>query len=110
GLDTAEWRLGGVVAKDARLAWIGHAYVHSGYHPLLTKLAGNHGSLRTASPRPTRHYIRSMRYRAYSEDQISKLQDALFAEIGSGRVVDPTRLRLLVEKGRITPDQESSLE
>jgi hypothetical protein len=104
GLDTAEWRLGGVVAKDARLAWIGHAYVHSGYHQLLTKLAGNHGSLRT-----TRHYIRSMRYRAYSEDQIRKLQDALFAEIGSGRVVDPTRLRLLVENGSITPDQERRL-
>jgi len=104
GLDGDDWRLGGIVAKDARLAWIGHVYVHSGYHQLLTMLAGNHGSLRT-----TLHYIRSTRYRAYSEQRIREVQDALFSEIAGGRVVDPSRLRLLVENGHITPEQERRL-
>jgi hypothetical protein len=104
GLDEDHPSLAAITTKDARLAWIGRVYVHSGYHQLLTKLAGNHGSLRT-----TRHYVRSMRYRAYSERQVRKLQDAVFSEIGSGRVVDPTRLRLLVSNGDITPEQEKRL-
>jgi hypothetical protein len=96
--------LASLIAKDARKAWIGHAYVQSGYHTLLTQIAGNHASLRS-----TRHYIRSHRYRAYSERQIRLLQDAVFAEIEGGRVLDPTRLRLLVENGKITPEQEARL-
>lgn len=104
GLAEADDRLAGIVARDARTAWIGYAYVNSRYHLLLTKLAGNHGSLRT-----TRHYTRSMRYRAYSEGQVRKLQDALFSEVGDGRILDPTRLRMLVENGSITPDQEKRL-
>ena len=97
-------RLDVFVAKDAREAWIGHAYVHSRYHSLLTQIAGNHGSLRT-----TRHYLRSRRYRAYSERQVRRLQDAVFSEIDDGRVVDPTRLRLLVENGKVTAEQEARL-
>ena len=96
--------LAALTTKDARLAWIGRVYVHSGYHQLLTRLAGNHGSMRT-----TRHYIRSMRYRVYSENEVRKVQDAVFSEIGCGRVVDPTRLRLLVNNGSITPEQERRL-
>jgi hypothetical protein len=97
-------RLGEIVTKDARQAWIGHAYVRSGYNMLLTKLAGSHGSLRS-----TKHYIRSHRYRAYSEEQVRKLQNAVFSDIESGRVLNPTRLRLLVAHGRITPEQEARL-
>lgn len=88
----------------ARDAWIGHAYVQSGYHVLLTRLASQHATARTL-----KHYLRSKRYRARSEHEVRKVQDAVFAEISSGRVVDPTRLRLLVRNGTITQDQERRL-
>lgn len=105
GLTGDDLQLGAIVTKDARLAWIGYVYVQSGYNLVLTKLAGNHANLRTM-----RHYIRALRYRAYSEEQVRKLQNAMFAEIGEGRVVDPTRLRLLVAHGKITPEQEQRLQ
>ncbi|WP_426532779.1 hypothetical protein [Bradyrhizobium sp. McL0615] len=92
--------LSSIVTKDARHAWMGHAYVHSRYHLVITKIAGGHASLRS-----TRHYIRSHSYRAHSEGEIRKVQNALFSEIECGRVVDPTRLRLLVERGKITKEQ-----
>jgi hypothetical protein len=57
----------------------------------------------------TRHYIQSRRYRAHSEAEIRKVQDALFSEIECGGVVDPTRLSLLVERGKITSEQERRL-
>lgn len=96
--------LSSIVTKDARHVWMGHAYVHSRYHLMITKIAGNHASLRS-----TRHYIRAHRYRAHSEGEIRKVQNALFSEIECGRVVDPTRLRLLVERGKITKEQEQRL-
>ncbi|OSI73298.1 hypothetical protein [Bradyrhizobium canariense] len=96
--------LSSIVTKDARHVWMGHAYVHSRYHLVITKIAGNHASLRS-----TRHYIRSHRYRAHSEGEIRKVHNAFFSEIGSGRVVDPTRLRLLVEHGKITKEQDRRL-
>ncbi|WP_407116140.1 hypothetical protein [Bradyrhizobium sp. LMG 9283] len=93
-----------IVTKDARHAWIGHAYVHSRYHLLIAKFAGSHKSLRS-----TRHYIQSQRYRAHSEAEIRKLQNAVFSEVECGRVVDPTRLGLLVDRGNITSEQERRL-
>ena len=104
GLADHHPRLLKIVTSDARHTWIGHAYVQSNYHVLLTQLASQHASARTL-----KHYLRSRRYRAHSEDQVRKLQDALFAEIGEKRVLDATRLRLLVEHGRITPEQERRL-
>jgi hypothetical protein len=93
-----------VVTKDARHAWMRHAYVHSNYHLLITSFAGGHRSLQS-----TRHYIQSRRYRAHSEAEIRKVQNALFSEIECGGVVDPTRLSLLVERGKITSEQERRL-
>ena len=93
-----------VVTKDARHAWMRHAYVHSNYHLLITSFAGGHRSLQS-----TRHYIQSRRYRDHSEAEIRKVQNALFSEIECGRVVDPTRLSILVERGKITPEQERRL-
>jgi len=93
-----------ITTADPRHAWIGHAYVQSGYQVLLTRLAGSHATLRS-----TMHYIRSHRYREHSEVQVRKLQDAVFSEIESGRIVDPTRLRLLVASGSITAEQETRL-
>jgi hypothetical protein len=90
--------------SDARDAWIGHAYVQSGYRVLLTRLANQHATARTL-----KYYLRSKRYRARSEKEVRKVQDAVFGEISSGRIVDPTRLRLLVRNGTITKDQERRL-
>jgi hypothetical protein len=104
GLAERHPSLESVVAKDARLAWIGHAYVHSNYDMLLTKFAGNHATFRSTS-----RYIRSHRYRAYSEEQVRKMQDAMFGEVAQNRILDPTRLRILVEHGTITAEQEARL-
>lgn len=104
GLTEGYSELFSVVTKDARHAWIRHAYVHSNYHLLITCFAGGHKSLQS-----TRHYIQSRRYRAHSEAEIRKVHEALFSEIECGRVVDPTRLSLLVERGKITSEQERRL-
>src|SRR6202035_1199438 len=90
GLTELYPRLANIGTKDARQAWIGHAFVRSGYDVLLARLAGGHGSLRS-----TRHYLRSHRYRMHSEAEVRKLQNAIFSEVDGGRVLDPSRLRLL---------------
>jgi hypothetical protein len=41
-----------VVTSDARHIWIGHAYIQSNYHVLLTQLASQHASARTL-----KHYL-----------------------------------------------------
>jgi hypothetical protein len=94
-----------IATSDARDAWIGFAYVQSGYHVLLTQLASQHSDIRTL-----RHYLRSRRYREFSEKQVRTVQEAVFAEISTGGVVDPTRLRLLVANGSITSEQERRLQ
>ncbi|MBO1905301.1 hypothetical protein KHP60_09710 [Microvirga sp. 3-52] len=89
---------------DSRDAWIGHAYAASGYDILIAKLGAQH-----ADTRVLRHYLRQRRYRAHSEAAVRRVQDAAFAEIATGRKLDPTRLRILVEKGEITAEQERRL-
>lgn len=93
-----------ITTSIARDAWIGHAYVQSGYHVLLTRLASQHSSSRTL-----KHYLKRRRFRAHSEQQTRLWQKAVFAEIESGRVLDHTRIRILVTKGVITPEQEMRL-
>ncbi|MDA9492405.1 hypothetical protein [Bradyrhizobium sp. CCBAU 11361] len=105
GLVTRYPSLEKITTSDARDAWIGYAYVQSGYHVLLTQLASQHANARTL-----KHYLKSRRYRAYSEGQVRNVQDAAFAEISAGRVVDPTRLRVLVANGTITSEQEQRLQ
>lgn len=97
--------LGKMVTSDARDAWIGHAYVQSGYQVMLAQLAAQHSNLRTL-----KHYLRSRRYRGFSEEQVRKVQDAAFSEIAANRIVDPSRLRLLVTNGAITAEQEQRLQ
>ncbi len=96
--------LASMMTSVARDAWIGYAYVQSGYHTMLTRLAAQHRSVKTLT-----HYLRSKRYREHSESQIRTFHDAVFDEISAGRVVDPTRLRLLVRNGAITEEQERRL-
>jgi hypothetical protein len=103
-LETTHPRLLQFKTSDVRDSWIGYAYVRSGYNVLLTRLASQHATSRTL-----KHYLGFRRYRAYSEGQVRKLQHALFSEIEARRPVDPTRLRLLVENGEITPEQETRL-
>jgi hypothetical protein len=93
-----------VTTAIARDAWIGYAYVKSGYHVLMTKLASQHTTARTL-----KHYLNRRRYREHSEGQIRKWQNAAFAEIADGRPIDPARLWLLVQNGTITPEQERRL-
>ncbi len=94
-----------MVTTDARDAWIGHAYAVSGHNALIARMAAQHGGgLRTL-----RHYLRRRRYRAQSEVAIKRVQSAVFDEIACGIGLDPTRIRLLVERGKITPEQERRL-
>lgn len=93
-----------VTTSDARDAWIGYAYVESGYHVLLTQLAAQHKNLSTL-----RHYLKSVLYRMHSEAEVRKLQAAIFKELGEGRIIDPVRLRILVANGTITEEQEQRL-
>jgi hypothetical protein len=93
-----------ITTSIARDAWIGHAYVQSGYHILLTRLASQHATSRTL-----KYYLNRRRYRAHSEQQTRLWQKAVFSEIESGRVLDHTRIRILVVKGVITPEQEKRL-
>lgn len=104
GLDARFPRLANYKVSDARDAWIGFAYVSSGYNLLLTRLASQHANTRTL-----KHYLRATRYRRHSEREVSKLHHALFSEIEAGRPVDTVRLRLLVKNGAITPEQEQRL-
>jgi hypothetical protein len=93
-----------ITTAIARDAWIGYAYVKTGYHVLMTRLASQHATARTL-----KHYLNRRRYREHSEVQIRKWQSAAFAEISGGRPIDPTRLRLLVQNGAISAEQEARL-
>ncbi|MCJ2071076.1 hypothetical protein MKK75_20160 [Methylobacterium sp. J-030] len=83
----------------ARDAWIGHVYAASGQAVIFARLAAQH-----KDARQLRHYIKRRRFRADSEQMIRKVHDAVFAEIEDGGVVDPTRLRILVQEGKIAPE------
>lgn len=104
GIEQSNQQIVDITTKDARRAWIGHAYYTSGYHLLLTRLASQHSNLKTL-----RYYLRSHQLRAASEKKVRSLQNAILEEIAGGRIVDPTRLRLLVEVGQITPEVERRL-
>ncbi|MBX9827481.1 MAG: hypothetical protein K2Y27_21115 [Xanthobacteraceae bacterium] len=93
-----------MMTSVARDAWIGYAYVQSGYHVMMTKLAAQQ-----ANARMLKYYLRQRRYRDHSEDQVRTFHEAVFGELRAGRAVDPTRLRLLVRNGEITEDQERRL-
>lgn len=93
-----------ITTSQARDAWIGHAYASSGHNVLLTRLAAQHSDARTL-----RHYLGRRRYRSQSEKAVRRVQDAAFSEIERGRVLDPTKLRIMVQNGRITPEQEARL-
>jgi hypothetical protein len=104
GLDVDHPSLRNMKTSDARDAWIGHAYIQSGYNLLLTRLASQHSNLRTL-----KHYLRSRRYRDHSEKQVRTFQNAVFGEIADGRAIDPTRIRLLVQNGSISDEQARRL-
>ncbi|MEZ0171235.1 hypothetical protein [Microvirga sp. TS319] len=91
-------------SSDARDAWIGYAYQVSGYSITIAMLASQHGSAAML-----RHYLKSPRYRRYSEKQVARVQRAAFTEIAERRPLDPTRLRLLVEQGYVTDAQAQRL-
>ncbi|QEL21905.1 hypothetical protein FQV39_04415 [Bosea sp. F3-2] len=88
----------------ARDAWIGFAHTKSGHNAVLTQLAAQHENQATL-----RHYLGRRRYRTHSEAAIRRVQDAVFTEIETKRAIDPTRIRILVQNGVITPEQEKRL-
>jgi hypothetical protein len=93
-----------MATSTARDAWIGFAYVKSGHNVVLTQLAAQHANAATL-----RHYLGRRRYRKHSEAVIRKVQDIVFSEIENKRIVDATRLRILVQNGHITVEQERRL-
>ncbi|KQQ11828.1 hypothetical protein ASF53_16840 [Methylobacterium sp. Leaf123] len=96
--------LAAMTTTVARDGWMAHAYDQSGYSVVMAQLAGQH-----ADARSLLHYLRRRRYRTHSERTMRRVQDASFSEIAARRPLDPTRLRLLVEAGGITPTQEKRL-
>lgn len=88
----------------ARDAWIGHAYVQSGYQVLIARLAAQHANFRTL-----RHYLNRHRYRRQSEKVVRKVMDHTFGEIRAGQRLDPARVKILVAHGEITHEQAKRL-
>ncbi|MDH2310867.1 hypothetical protein [Methylobacterium brachiatum] len=104
GLLEAHPSLAQMATSTARDAWIGYAYQKTGHNVLLAQLAAQHANARTL-----RHYLKRRRYRTHSEKMVRLVQDAAFTEIEARRPLDPTRLRILVRNGVITPEQERRL-
>ncbi|MCJ2096325.1 hypothetical protein MKK67_28050 [Methylobacterium sp. J-072] len=104
GLMAAHPSLTRMSTSVARDAWIGYAYAKTGHNVLLAQLAAQHANARTL-----RHYLKRRRYRNHSEKVVRLVQDAAFAEIEAKRPLDPTRLRIMVRNGEITPEQERRL-
>ena len=96
--------LAAMTTAVARDGWMAHAYEQSGYSVIMAQLAGQHSDARSLL-----HYLRRRRYRSHSELAMRRVQNAAFAEIEAGRPLDATRLRLLVESGGVTPEQEKRL-
>jgi hypothetical protein len=104
GLLEAHPSLAQMATSTARDAWIGYAYQKTGHNVLLAQLAAQHVNARTL-----KHYLKRRRYRTHSEKMVRLVQDAAFTEIEARRPLDPTRLRILVRNGAITPEQERRL-
>lgn len=94
-----------ITATDLRDAFIDFAYVASGYSWFVAKIAAGHTTLSSL-----RSYLLRQRYRRHSEVQVRRLQDALLSEIENKRVVDPTILKALLEKGHVTQEQRDLWE
>lgn len=93
-----------ISTAQARDAWIAHAYESSGHNVLLTQLAAQHADASTL-----RHYLARRRYRAKSEQAVRGVQNAAFSDFAHKGLLDPTRIRILVQQGHITPEQEERL-
>lgn len=88
--------------SQSRDAWINYAYASTG-QTLVAQYAAGHRNRRTL-----RYYLAARRYRRYSEKKFRVFQEHVFSEIAARRL-DPTRLRILVQNGQITPEMEARL-
>lgn len=104
GLATEHPTLTAMMTSETRDAWIGHAYIASNNNMFIARLAGQHADYRSLI-----NYLRRRRYRAQSENLVRRFQNTAFDEIESGRILDPTRIRLMLERGQITPEEETRL-
>ena len=93
-----------ISTSEARDAWIGHAHASSGGNILITYFAAQHSDFRNLEL-----YLRRRRYRAQGEQVLQAFQHALFEEINERGVLDPTRLRIRVQEGTISHEQEQRL-
>ncbi len=105
GLEKRHPKLMNFTTADARDAWIGYAYRASGYNILIAWLASQHANLKSL-----KHYLLQRRFKLESEQKVRQLQDALFEQIKKREVVDPTKLRILLQEGEITEQQELRLK
>lgn len=104
GLEDSHPSLLDLTTSIGRDAWIGHAYVSSGYQSLIAQMAAQHGNRRSL-----RHYLRNKVLRRRSFATVMRVQDHALSDIYDGRPLDPTRLRILVTHGHITVEQEARL-
>lgn len=103
GLNLDHPQLAKFVTGLSRDAVLEHMYTTT-MSPTVARLAADHKDFRSL-----RNYIRRHRYRRHSEKKVRALQDAVFAEIAEGRDLDKTRVRLLIERGKITEKQAARL-
>lgn len=92
------------VTRDARKARIRHAYEASGFDAIVAQAAGGHASVRTG-----KHYLGAASLDEAGEKRFRAMQAAIFSDLGDGRPLDPTRLKILVDSRAITPEQEARL-
>lgn len=103
-LDQSNPALLKLTTKDVRKVWIGHAYAQSGRSALIAKMAAQHSNHSTLE-----HYIGGPKLRDERSEAVRAVQNAIFNEIAAGRVLDPTRLRLISQYGDITSEQATRL-
>jgi hypothetical protein len=94
-----------VSTSDTRDAWLGYAWIESNHDLLLTSLAAQHRSVSTTRD----HYLNRRQFKKHSERSVRKIHSAVFSEIESKMAIDATRIRILVENGAITAEQEARL-
>lgn len=87
-------------STDLRDAFIANGIVASGFNWLVGRILAGH-----ASAESIRAYIRKRQYRAHSEKQVRKLQNALWSEIENYQIVDGAMLNLMVRNGTVTDEQ-----
>lgn len=93
-----------MMTSAARRTWIGEAYERSGFDIVVAKALAGHRDLST-----TQRYVRTRHFRNAARERFRTVQDAVFEDLSAGKPFDATRVRLMVEQGKITEEQACRL-